>query len=48
VSEEAVVSKDARVVEEIALKKTAEQRDETIPTRFARPKSRWKTSALAA
>ncbi|MBW6425218.1 YsnF/AvaK domain-containing protein [Rhizobium sp. XQZ8] len=28
--EEAVVSKDARVVEEIALKKTAEQRQETI------------------
>ncbi|MCF1464774.1 MULTISPECIES: YsnF/AvaK domain-containing protein [Rhizobium/Agrobacterium group] len=28
--EEAVVSKDARVVEEIALKKTAEQRNETI------------------
>ncbi|WP_411036004.1 YsnF/AvaK domain-containing protein [Shinella sp. BYT-45] len=28
--EEAVVSKDARVVEEIALRKTAEQREETI------------------
>jgi stress response protein YsnF len=28
--EEAVISKDARVVEEIALKKTAEQRNETI------------------
>ncbi|WP_276122101.1 DUF2382 domain-containing protein [Pararhizobium qamdonense] len=28
--EEAVVSKDARVVEEISLRKTAEQREETI------------------
>ncbi|WP_143151077.1 YsnF/AvaK domain-containing protein, partial [Agrobacterium pusense] len=28
--EEAIVSKDARVVEEIALRKTAEQREETI------------------
>lgn len=42
------MSKDARVVEEIALKKTAEQRNETISDRSARPKSRWKTSARAA
>ena len=44
-TEEAVVGKEARVTEEIGLRRESEERTETSPTPSAAPRSRSRTSA---